>query len=67
VLHVGDLSYANGDPAIWHSFLDGLQPIAAGVPYMVATGNHGACAARRSARCSQRRGGAVLLALLRAL
>ena len=39
MLHVGDLSYANGDPDIWESFLEGL-PFAARVPYMVAVGNH---------------------------
>jgi hypothetical protein len=40
VLHVGDISYANGDPDIWDSFMDGIQPIASRVPYMVAIGNH---------------------------
>ena len=40
ILHVGDLSYANGDPDIWDSFFDGLEPFAASVPYMVAVGNH---------------------------
>ncbi|WIA30488.1 hypothetical protein OEZ86_000572 [Tetradesmus obliquus] len=40
ILHVGDISYANGDPDIWDSFMDGIQPIASRVPYMVAIGNH---------------------------
>jgi len=40
ILHVGDLSYADGNPHIWDSFLEGLQPFAASVPYMVAVGNH---------------------------
>jgi hypothetical protein len=40
ILHVGDISYANGKPEIWDSFMDGIQPIASRVPYMVAIGNH---------------------------
>lgn len=40
ILHVGDLSYADGNPHIWNSFFEGLQPFAASVPYMVAVGNH---------------------------
>ena len=43
VLHVGDVSYANGDPAIWDSFMDGIEPIASRVPYMIAVG--AACSA----------------------
>jgi hypothetical protein len=39
MLHVGDLSYANGDPDIWDSFLEGID-FAARLPYMVAVGNH---------------------------
>eukprot|EP00882_Tetradesmus_deserticola_P014556 GHRQ01015483.1.p1 GENE.GHRQ01015483.1~~GHRQ01015483.1.p1 ORF type:complete len:299 (+),score=58.14 GHRQ01015483.1:521-1417(+) len=40
ILHIGDISYANGDPEIWDSFMDGIQPVASRVPYMVAIGNH---------------------------
>ncbi len=40
MLHVGDISYANGDPDIWDSFMDGIEPVASRVPYMVAIGNH---------------------------
>jgi hypothetical protein len=40
MLHVGDLSYANGNPEIWDSFIEGLQPFAARLPYMIAVGNH---------------------------
>jgi hypothetical protein len=40
ILHVGDVSYANGNPDIWNSFMDGIEPVASRVPYMVAIGNH---------------------------
>jgi hypothetical protein len=40
ILHVGDISYADGDPEIWDSFMDSIEPIASRVPYMVAIGNH---------------------------
>eukprot|EP00887_Chlorella_sp_A99_P004312 scaffold15.g4312.t1 len=40
VLHVGDLSYANGAPHIWDTFMEAIEPFAAHVPYMVAVGNH---------------------------
>jgi hypothetical protein len=40
MLHVGDLSYANGNPNIWDSFIEGLMPFAARLPYMIAVGNH---------------------------
>lgn len=40
ILHIGDISYANGDPEIWDSFMDGIQPVASRVPYMVGIGNH---------------------------
>lgn len=40
ILHVGDLSYANGDPEIWDTFMDSIEPVASRVPYMVAIGNH---------------------------
>eukprot|EP00884_Botryococcus_braunii_P007140 jgi/Botrbrau1/16427/Bobra.0142s0026.1 len=40
VLHVGDISYANGDPRIWDTFMEVIEPYAAVVPYMIAIGNH---------------------------
>ncbi|KAG1677551.1 hypothetical protein FOA52_014449 [Chlamydomonas sp. UWO 241] len=40
VLHVGDISYADGKPGAWDTFMDLIEPIAAEVPYMVAIGNH---------------------------
>jgi len=40
ILHVGDISYANGDPDIWDSFMDSIEPIASCTPYMIAVGNH---------------------------
>lgn len=54
MLHVGDLSYANGHPEIWDSFLEGLQPFAARIPYMVAVGNH-EVRRKRQAVCSNAR------------
>ncbi|KAL4448559.1 hypothetical protein ABPG75_005778 [Micractinium tetrahymenae] len=40
VLHIGDISYANGDEEIWDTFMDSIEPIARHIPYMVGTGNH---------------------------
>ena len=40
VLHVGDVSYANGDPDIWNTFMDYIEPYAARAPYMLGIGNH---------------------------
>lgn len=39
MLHAGDLAYAGGKPEIWDSFIEGLQPFAGSVPYMVGVGN----------------------------
>ena len=30
VLHVGDISYANGNPGIWETFMDYIEPYACG-------------------------------------
>jgi hypothetical protein len=38
VMHVGDISYANGNPVIWDSFMDAIEPLTRRVPYMVAIG-----------------------------
>lgn len=38
ILHVGDISYANGDGKIWDSFMDAIEPASKRVPYMVAVG-----------------------------
>lgn len=40
VLHIGDLSYANGYLSEWDQFTSQIEPIASRVPYMVASGNH---------------------------
>ena len=40
MLHVGDLSYADGDPKSWVKFLKEIEFISSKVPYMVAIGNH---------------------------
>ncbi len=40
ILHIGDISYANGNGALWDTFMTQVQSIAAHVPYMVGIGNH---------------------------
>ncbi|KAK9811159.1 hypothetical protein WJX73_007407 [Symbiochloris irregularis] len=40
LLHIGDISYANGDPKIWDTFMDQIEPYAAAAPYMIGIGNH---------------------------
>lgn len=40
ILHVGDISYANGRPEVWNTFMEYIEPFASQVPYMVAIGNH---------------------------
>jgi len=39
-LHLGDLSYANGDPALWDRWFEIIEPIAMDRPYLVLVGNH---------------------------
>eukprot|EP00775_Hariotina_reticulata_P005096 gene5096-5337_t len=58
ILHVGDISYADGDPDIWDSFMDSLEPIASRVPYMVAIGNHEYGYEKRSSSVSDPSGAA---------
>ncbi|KAK9868893.1 hypothetical protein WJX84_002861 [Apatococcus fuscideae] len=38
--HQGDIAYADGDPRVWNTFMDGIEPYASRVPYMVSIGNH---------------------------
>jgi len=40
VIHVGDISYADGYQLHWDMFMRKIEPISARVPYMVAPGNH---------------------------
>ncbi|WP_428312752.1 metallophosphoesterase [Hydrocarboniphaga sp.] len=40
VLIAGDLSYANGDQAVWDQYFAMLEPLASGYPVMTAPGNH---------------------------
>lgn len=40
VLHVGDVSYAGGDPNTWKAWFDLVEPVAASVPWVPALGNH---------------------------
>ena len=39
-LIVGDLSYANGDQAIWDAWFSMIEPMAATTPWMPCIGNH---------------------------
>ena len=40
VFHIGDLSYARGNDAIWNQFFGMIEPVASRVPWSVAPGNH---------------------------
>lgn len=40
VLHVGDISYADGRHKMWRSFMDMIEPVASQTHYMIAIGNH---------------------------
>lgn len=36
VLHIGDITYANGYISQWDQFTSQVEPIASAVPYMIA-------------------------------
>ncbi|KAJ3673854.1 hypothetical protein LUZ60_005846 [Juncus effusus] len=40
IIHIGDLSYANGYLSQWDQFTAQIEPIASSVPYMIGIGNH---------------------------
>ncbi len=40
VLDAGDLAYAGGNPAVWDSWFQQIQPLASETPYMPTIGNH---------------------------
>uniref|UniRef100_A0A6B2L7Y6 Calcineurin-like phosphoesterase domain-containing protein n=1 Tax=Arcella intermedia TaxID=1963864 RepID=A0A6B2L7Y6_9EUKA len=40
ILEFGDICYADGNQAVWDSFFNHIQPIAACKPWMVTVGNH---------------------------
>ncbi|CAL4898421.1 unnamed protein product [Urochloa decumbens] len=40
VIHIGDLSYANGYSSQWDQFTAQIEPIASTIPYMIGSGNH---------------------------
>lgn len=40
VLHVGDISYAEGDPAVWDAWFTQVEPVARATPWLPALGNH---------------------------
>ena len=40
VVHIGDISYADGEQHHWDLFMRKIEPIAASVPYLVVRGNH---------------------------
>lgn len=41
LLHVGDLSYADGEQPVWDEYADIFQAYSTRVPWMTAIGNHG--------------------------
>ena len=40
MVHNGDISYARGYGAIWHSFFHMVEPLTRSMPYMTTIGNH---------------------------
>ena len=62
VLHVGDISYANGDGEVWDSFMAAIEPASKRVPYMVAVG---ACRLSEEPWCCDRPVSSGLKATLR--
>ncbi|CAL4905703.1 unnamed protein product [Urochloa decumbens] len=40
VIHIGDLSYANGYLSQWDQFTAQIEPIVSTIPYMIGSGNH---------------------------
>jgi hypothetical protein len=40
LLHIGDLSYANGYLVVWDYYLEMIQPIVSRIAYLPAVGNH---------------------------
>ena len=40
VFHIGDLSYAEGNEALWNQFFGMIEPVASVVPWSVMPGNH---------------------------
>ncbi|KAG8049062.1 hypothetical protein GUJ93_ZPchr0009g2434 [Zizania palustris] len=40
VIHIGDISYADGYLSQWDQFTAQIEPIASSVPYMIGIGNH---------------------------
>jgi len=40
VLHIGDISYARGFAYLWELFMQGIEPIASTIPWMISVGNH---------------------------
>ena len=40
VLHMGDISYANGEVRVWDAFMRYIEPYASAAPYMIGVGNH---------------------------
>ena len=40
IIHIGDISYADGSSSIWDDFMEAIEPISEKVPYMVTVGNH---------------------------
>ncbi len=39
-LHLGDISYANGNQPIWDTYLNQVEPLTRHIPMMITLGNH---------------------------
>lgn len=39
ILHIGDISYADGYQPGWDLFFQKIEPVAARIPYMTTAGN----------------------------
>lgn len=40
IAHIGDLSYGEGNVAVWETFMSIIEPLSSRVPYLVSIGNH---------------------------
>jgi hypothetical protein len=55
LLHVGDLSYGEGNVATWEAWMDDIEPYSGRLPYHISIGNHGARARARRSRDARSR------------
>ena len=51
VYHIGDLSYARGNDAVWNEFFAMIEPVASRMPWDVIPGNHDMRSGDSSGEC----------------